>query len=451
MDQPASRTTRTSWVRQRSDLLAVLALIIASFVFVADQVAEHDMMSPIDEYQYVGYYSVVADKGVVRQGSKMPFYARKYMVCHGVRSVVGMEKNPAACKKPNSVDYVIAGGTTADLYAPFYFVTTRVMAQPFIWAGVDFVDAGRMAGGFWLSLGAVFLFLTLRRARVPVTVALGLGLVLVGSLPAYWGTTYISTDATALASGSVAAWLTLRALDGKRWTLLILPVVATFATLCKLQNLIAFGAAALVLLVAAAIGAGKEHRGFGARAKAFLLDRRTLSAVAVVGASVLAQGAWLAIRSALAVGPSPTLGVPVPLVFENLVVETGNFFPAIAQGAMAPWSTGAESLPVYLVGTALAIGGAAGLAMSKGVIAQHRVIGFSTVLVTVLAAPALAIALGAVSGLYTPFPSRYGNSMFPWALICAGLLMDTERRWARYLVLALGAATWALSLMLGEA
>jgi hypothetical protein len=450
MDEAASRTTRTSWVRQRGDLLAVLALIIASFVFVADQVAEHEMLSPIDEYQYVGYYAVVADEGVVRQGSKMPFYARKYMMCHGVRSVVGMEQNPAGCEKPNSVEYVIAGGTTADLYAPFYFITTRVMAQPFIWAGVDFVDAGRMAGGFWLSLGAVFLFLTLRRARVPVTVALGLGLVLVGSLPAYWGTTYISTDATALASGSIAAWLTLRALDGKRWTLLILPAVATFATLCKLQNLIAFGAAALVLLVAAGLAAGKEHRQPGARAKAFLLDRRTLSAVVTVVVPVLAQAAWLAIRSALAVGPSPTLGVPIPLVFDNLVVETANFFPAIARGAMDPLATGPESLLLFLVGTALAIGGAAGLAMSKGVTAQHRVIGFSTVLVTVLAAPALAIVLGAVSGLYTPFPSRYGNSMFPWALICAGLLMDTERRWARYLLLALGAVTWALSLTLGE-
>ena len=204
MEEAASGTTRASWARRRADLLAVLALILASFVFNADQVSEHEMLSPIDEYQYIGYYADVADKGIVRQGSRMPFYARKYMVCHGVRSVVGMEKNPAACKKPNSVDYVIAGGTTADLYTPLYFGATRVLAQPFIWAGVDFVKAGRMVGGFWLSLGAVFLYLSMRRMRVPVPVALGLGLVLVGSLPAYWGTTYISTDATAMASGAIA-------------------------------------------------------------------------------------------------------------------------------------------------------------------------------------------------------------------------------------------------------
>lgn len=451
MEQATGETTQTSWVRRRGDVLAALALIIASFIFTSDQVAEHEMMSPIDEYQYVGYYAVVADQGFVRQGEKMPFYARKYMVCHGVRAVPDMPLNPAACRAPNSVDYVIAGGTTADLYTPLYFFTTRVLAQPIIWAGVDFVDAGRAVGGFWLSLAAVFLYLAMRRARVPVPVALGLGLVMVGSLPAYWGTTYISTDATALASGAVAAWLTLRALHGGRGALVLFPVVATLATLFKLQNLIPFVAGAAVLVVAAALAVRKEHRGPRARTWAFARDRRILAAVAAVLGSALAQAVWLEIRSALAVGPAPAVSAPVPLQFENLLVETGNFFPAIAQGAMAPWATGPISLPVFALGTVLAIGGAAGLAMSKGVAAQHRMMGVSTVVVTILAAPALAIALAAVSGgLYIPFPSRYGNSMFPWALLCAALLLDTRHRWARYTVLGLGLVTWGIALMLGE-
>ena len=451
MEEAVDRPSRASWVRQRGDLLAVLALILASFVFNADQVSEHEMLSPIDEYQYIGYYADVADKGIVRQGSKMPFYARKYMVCHGVRSVVGMEKNPAACEKPNSVDYVIAGGTTADLYTPLYFGVTRALAQPLIWAGLDFVTAGRVVGGFWLSLGAVFLYLAMRRMRVPVPVALGLGLVLIGSLPAYWGTTYISTDATALASGAIAAWLTLRALDGKRSALVLLPIAATIATLFKIQNLIGFAAAAAVLLLAALFRPGEGRTTAPARARAFVTDGRVVSAVLIVISSVVAQGIWLKIRTALAVAESPTLGAPVPLQWQNLVTELGNFLPSLAQGSMAPFSTGVWSLPLYTIGTALAIGGAAGLVMSKGVPADHRIIGASTVVVTVVAAPALAIALGVVSGLYTPFPTRYGNSLLPWAILCAGLLMDTRRPWARYTVLGLGVVTWSIALMLGEA
>ena len=313
MEEAAGVGTRTSWWRRRGDLLAVLALIVASFVFTSDQVAEHEMMSPIDEYQYVGYYAVVADRGVLRQGEDMPLYAKRYMVCHGVRAIPEMPVNPPACRAPNSIGYPIAGGTTADLYTPLYFLTTRVLAQPIIWAGVDFVNAGRAVGGFWLSLGAVFLYLAMRRARVPVPVALGLGLVLVGSLPAYWGTTYISTDAPALAAGAIAAWLTMGALDGRRGALVLLPVTAAVATLFKLQNLIGFVTAAAVLLLMAAVAAGREDRGLGARASAFVRDRRTLSGVAVVLGSIAAQVTWLSVRSSLSVGPQPEMGAPVPL------------------------------------------------------------------------------------------------------------------------------------------
>ena len=52
------------------------------------------MLSPIDEYQYIGYYAVVADQGIVRRGEAMPFYARKYVVCNGVRNIPEMQVNP---------------------------------------------------------------------------------------------------------------------------------------------------------------------------------------------------------------------------------------------------------------------------------------------------------------------------------------------------------------------
>jgi hypothetical protein len=450
MDDAVATTTRTSWVRQRSDFLAALALIIASFVFVTDQVTEHEMISPIDEYQYIGYYAVVADQGMVRQGEAMPFFTRRYMACNGIRHVPEMAPNRVACRAPDNKDHPIGGGTTADLYTPLYFLSTRALAQPLVWAGVPFVDAGRAVGGVWLSLGAVFLYLALRRARVPTPVALGLGLVLVGSLPAYWSTTYISTDAPALAAGAMAAWLTLRALDGVRGALILLPVAAAVATLFKLQNVIGFAAAAAVLLLAAAFGSESDDRRPLTRSRAFFRDRRTITAVMVLVAPVAAQAIWLAIRAALAVGPSPTLGEAVPLAWQNVVSELGNFLPFIAQGALPPSVTGPASVPVFLIGTVLAVGGAAGLAMSKGVEARHRMVGASTVLVTILAAPALAVVIGVTAGLYIPLPTRYGHTMFPWALLCAGLLMDTRRPWARYAVLGLGVMTWCIALMAGE-
>ncbi|WP_210502634.1 hypothetical protein [Nocardioides xinjiangensis] len=451
MAETEEAPTRERRWRGRDDWWAVLVLMLASLVFTTDQVTEHEMMSPIDEYQYVGYYASVLDEGVVRQGTEMPLYARQYMVCHGVRAIPEMGVNPDACKKPNSIGYPIAGGTTADLYTPLYFWSIRILAQPMIWAGVDFVDAGRAAGGVWLGIGAIFLYLAMRRMRTPVPVALGLGLVLVGSLPAYWGNTYISTDATALASGAVAAWLTVRALQRVRGSLVLLPIAAAVFTLFKLQNLIGFVVAATVLVLATLVDVGRENTGARTRVRAFLRDRRLLTAIAIGVASIVAQGIWLWIRASLAVGPQPALGLVVPLESKHLVLELGNFLPLMAQGALAPYATGPASLPVYAVGTLLAIGGAAGLAMSKGVRVGHRIIGLATVVVAVLAAPALAIAIGVMEDVYIPIPNRYGASLLPWALLSAAVLVDTRQRWGRYALLALGTVTWGAALMMGEA
>lgn len=445
-EKPATASRRT-----RGDLWAMLLLVLASFVFTADQVGEHQMMSPIDEYQYVGYYASVADEGLVRQGTEMPLFARRYMVCHGVRAIPEMARNPAACRDPGSVNYPIAGGTTADLYTPLYFLSIRAVAQPLLWAGVGFVDAGRLAGGAWLGLGAVLLYLAMRRMRTPAPVALGLGLVLVGSLPAYWGNTYISTDATALAAGAAAAWLTVRALQAVRGSLVLLPVASAVFTLFKLQNLIGFVVAAVVLVLAALVDASRQQTGVAARFGAFLRDRRLLTAVAIGVAAIAAQGIWLWIRASLAVGPQPELGLVVPLEGRHLVLELGNFLPLMAQGAMAAYATGPASLPVYAVGTMLAVGGAAGLAMAAGVPARRRIIGLATVITTIIAAPALAVAIGVMEGVYIPIPNRYGASLLPWAILSAGILLDTRHRWARYAVLGLGAVTWGLALMMGEA
>ncbi len=450
MGDSAPGATAVPWWRRRSDVLAMLALILASFVFTSEQVAEHDMMSPIDEYQYVGYYAKVADAGIVRRGEEMPRFARRYMNCHGVRQIPEMPQNPAACAEPDSVAYPLGGGTTADLYTPLYFGATRALAQPLIWAGVDFVSAGRAAGGFWLALGAVLLYLAMRRGRTPAPMAVGLGLVMVGSLAAYWSSTYISTDATALPAGALAALITMRALDGKRGSLVLLPVAAVVATLFKFQNLIGFVAAAFVLLLVAGLAAARSDGGVASRLRAFITDRRTLSALAVVVASAAAQAGWMALRSALAVGPQVAFGFGAPLEGTHLLIELGNFLPAIGGGALSPYVTGATSLPVYTVATALAIGGAVGLTMSKGVSAEHRIVGFSTVVVAVLAAPALAFALALLNGTYVPHPSRYAMSLVPLALLSAALLVDSRRRWAQYAMLALGVVTWCLAVMMGE-
>ena len=185
---------------------------------------------------------------------------------------------------------------------------------------------------------------------------------------------------------------------------------------------------------------------FGEKADIFgLLRSRGLVA------SIVAQGCWIALRSALAVGEQPKFGFGAPLEGKNLVVELGNFLPALGGGALAPYATGPATLPVYAVATALAIGGCVGLALTAGLPAMRRFVGVSTVVVAVVAAPALAIVVGFVENNYVPLPSRYAHSLLPWALLSAGLLVGRPRPWVRYTLLGLGVVTWCLALMMGEA
>ena len=147
----------------------------------------------------------------------------------------------------------------------------------------------------------------------------------------------------------------------------------------------------------------------------------------------------------MAVGEQPKFGFGAPLVGSNVVVELGNFLPTMGSGALAPYATGPASLPVYTVATGLAIGGCVGLALSAGTAPLRRIVGASTVVVAVLAAPALALVVGVVEDIYVPLPSRYAHSLLPWALLSAALLVDNPRRWVRYALLALGVVTWALA------
>jgi hypothetical protein len=69
----------------------------------------------------------------------------------------------------------------------------------------------------------------------------------------------------------------------------------------------------------------------------------------------------------------------------------------------------------------------------------------------VLSAPFLAIVVGVMEDVYVQLAPRYGTSLLPWALLSAGMLIDTRRSWVHWAFLGLCAAGWGLSLMMGEA
>jgi len=431
------------------DTTICILLVLAAMILTAWQVPKHDTVSPIDEYVYIDYLAKVPTQLVVHRGEDTGEYARHYLSCHGVRAIGFYPESFCEHWQPSDVERMPqAGKTTADIYTPLYFAATWVMAQPLHLIGVDdLTAAGRLTGWTWLAAAAVLLYLSLRRLRVHPVVAGGLGLLLVGSLPAYWSNTYVSTDATALLAGSLMLFgvtMLLRPGAGRRARSLFV-LFALLITLAKLQNLMAVAVAALLLAILAAGEAIRGER--GRRMRGFVRDRRLHTAVIALVVALAGQVVWLVIRNAIAVESGAYEGAPAPLSKTALVSEIFKFFPGVAVGALDPAMVGFAARIASTLMTWVIVAGVLGLLAVARRGSSHEALALSSFVVALLAGPLLAVATTAMSGYYFDLPVRYGMSMLSFFLACAGVLF-TRSIWTRFLAPGVGILSYVAMLSL---
>ncbi|MCI4658402.1 hypothetical protein [Cryobacterium zhongshanensis] len=441
---PSSRWTVRDW------LLCGL-LVIASLMVGLVHVPQHDSISPIDEFVYIDYLAKVPTEGVVHRGEETGAYAREYFACHGVRMYIGPQ--PTLCQSSSfndDVAFPFNGKTSADLYAPLYFGTTWVLAQPLMWVGMtDLTEAGRYTGWIWLAAALVLLYMTFRRLNVPRGLGFGLGILLAGSLPAYWSHTYISTDATALPAGALMIFLAIRYLQTRRhgW---LLPLAAIVVALFKLQNLMAVAAVAVFfLLYSAANATGPAGIDASSRITAWRRSSITRLGVFTLVAAVAAQAVWTVTRSLIAVGPAPDQLVATQLGGKALLSEVFKFFPGAISGAVDPSSLGMYAIVIAGIGTSVVAAGVLGLLATSPPKSMQALLAFSVLLVALVSGPALGVANLLTSGFYFPLPARYGLALVPMFLCCAALLFS-NRRWVGNAVGACGVLVFLLSFRLAE-
>jgi hypothetical protein len=442
-------TTRRTWLW---DVLACLLIVVASIAVVLVHVPKHTSVSPIDEYVYIDYYAKVLDKGVVLRGEETGAYAREYLACHGVRAI-GVYPE-ALCRTDGigrDTAYPNAGVTSADLYTPLYFAVTRVLAQPLVWLGVELTDAGRYVGAIWLALGVILLYLTVRRAAGSRLLAGGVSLLAIGSLPAYWSNTYISTDATAILAGSLMLFVAVPLLtEATRYRIIMLSGAAAVVTALKLQNLLAVGVVAVWLLGVALVDAWRTSTTARGRLAAWIRDRRSIAALAAVAIGLIVQVLWVVIRAAVAVGPQPDQGVGVPFSRKATFLESFKFLPGIANGALTPEAVGEFGIPVATILTVVIAAGVFGLAVRARSGSTDEVLGITVLGIAIVAAPLLAVANVIVGGFYFVLPARYGSALLPAMLLCAALLCHVGKRWVPPIILFAGALSFVLSLSFTE-
>lgn len=429
MTETATEANRgvAAFVRGRSvrfwERAAAILLIVASMGMVFVHVPKHIAVSPIDEYMYIDYVTKVSSQGVVRTGEGVGEFAREYLACHNVRNVGGWPTThctPKTIADPNS--FPNRGITSADIYTPAYFAVTRVLAEPFVLAGVDLVSAARLTGMVWLAIAAVALFFALRRLRVPIVFSASLSLLMVGSSAAFWSNTFISTDAPAMTAGAVALLLALRARDGvgSIWWFAGATVVAA---LLKLQIILPFAALALFFMLERV----RVVRGGPRPVASFLKDRLVLVSVGGLVAAVGAQAIWMVVRSRIAVGDAGALVASASFTPSALAQELFRFLPGMAEGALEPSSTGSAAIIPVGVLMLLVSGGVIGLWGASRGLSTGSNLAVSTLAVAVVSAPVLAVVSAVLTGTYIALVPRYGLSLLPLALACAGLLFAPRR------------------------
>ncbi len=449
-EAPAVADSRGPRRVARIDWIFGALLVIASLLVGIVQVGEHRAISPIDEYVYIDYLAKVPSQGIVRGGEHTGDYARESLACRGVR-LIGQYPASLCRTADSSPDsaFPTAGTNSADIYTPIYFAVTWVLAQPFQWLGVhDLTDAGRLTGWIWLAAAAVLLYLSLRRLRVGPLLSFGLGMLMVGSLPAMWSNTYVSTDAPALLAGAAMLWGILRFEDGRRFGLLVLTALATVATLIKVQNYGAVAVAVVFLLLRAGWAAfGRRGVGFWTRFAGWLKDRRFLAAVVIAVVPMVFEVLWLVLRAVIRVGPSADQGTATHFGLKELISEMFKFFSGPANGAVDGQMLGPVGLVLASVLTWVIVSGVLGAAAveRRGSIGES--IAVSSFAIALLIGPALAVVTIVTAGYYFALPARYGIPLIPFYLVCAGLLYR-RKPWIGNVLAVVGIACWGLSFLL---
>jgi hypothetical protein len=437
---PLRRSTRAKLLA--TALWVPIVLVIASFGMSAVVTANHGpALSPVDEWVYVDYLIKLPTQGIVHEGEKIGQEALKIMSCNGVRPYGPMGPACGSSLKDLST-FPYKGVTSADTYTPAYFAITRVVGDAVhAVTGISQLSAWRLTGAFWLGLGTVLLYLLLRLWRIARPVILGLGMALIASPFAWWTYTYVSTDAPSLAFGILTLIAAVKFGRGQ-WSGWWLVVISTAAVLFKVTNILGVSLAALYLLVLWILELKKTQWSGWKTPRPHQPNRSSLGvlafAVLALGSSLASQVAWLAFRSAAAVGAPVDQAIGIPLTIQELVSQISTFLPrTIISNVNVSGSTSlAYAIPGFIVEPLswISIAGVLGAfwTLRKGSPIAPIVV--SVTLAALFFPPMLAIIIHFTAGIYFPLPPRYGAAILGGILLLAGLTI--RNRWAVSTLLA---------------
>jgi len=186
-----------------ANLVAIGIILLVCIAAVAMHVSSYRQLSPLDEQAHLDYVNRIVSGDLPAIGDKLTRETRLQVACRGLETPVGFSGR-TNCKVYRTDAMLPAHGNSYEAgQPPLYYAVTAAVSR--IVPGDD-VDSMRRTGGLWLGIGAIALYLTLRRFAVKQLYAAVLSLALALSPPLLLAASTVSDDIAVWTFGAIALW-----------------------------------------------------------------------------------------------------------------------------------------------------------------------------------------------------------------------------------------------------
>lgn len=424
------------------DWLAVASLLIIAATFVTMHVAYYTKVSPVDELQHIDY--LYKAPNFVLSGESVGNEAMREEACRGIDAgFVPPPCDPDGVYNPR--DFQENGYNTAAVNTPIYYTLTRAVATPVVEVLnlESLVTGGRLAGAAWLGVGLVITYAVGRRLGAARGVLIASLIVLAATPSIIFPAATISPDAMVIPLGALSVWTLLWWEDAPRRRWWALAAVTALTVLVKMTNLVVIGGIGLYILLR--LIRGWQHPDDrSTKSDASAHSRQLISgAVAIVLATLVSLGGWLAFQSLL---PN-SAPADVPMVIRFTVDE----FPAFGLVDSLASLINPLQTPNVWVGEGEIVNAlqrAASLLFVSGIVAgglfmpsenRSTLMARAWILVAVLAGLGFIVLSYFLEGVYVPIPARYSATLVPFMVALTATYLRTKFAQAAVWTLACGA------------
>ena len=438
----------------------LIALLLVAIIYPGTIALIHSSeTSVLDEWVFIDYTDKVFQEGYVKAGERVGEYTNEIMSCSGV--IPGSTFGKCGASLPeNYKNLPYTGLTAAAAYTPTYFALTAAMGAPLRLVGVSPLDSWRLTGALWLAAAIAVFVALLRLWKVRDSAILPLGLLLIASPYVWWAHSYVSTDAPSLLIGALLLYLATKFRRGEStgWAIVLVSVVGSAI---KVTNLVSVGLVVVYLLGSWLFSRFRKttkilpkneissSRSGLENLTGIFPAKRIFWPIAAAIASIGIQIGWSKFITATAISTNQAeQGISSPLTLSELGLQTTNFLSSVWN--YSPFL--GHGIDFFFTPLAwIVIAGVVGSFFALKRVDDKSEIVTATLIAAVVMAPMLAIAVQVAQGAYFQLSPRYGASLLPAFLLCAGfLLRNIVMKWVLALyacgLFAVGvAAAFALS------